>query len=53
MQEAMKHSRLMWLEWRKTGEPEDPTHHLRKRMIEAKQRLRKSQPTRGMQEKKK
>ena len=30
MQEGMKHSRLMWWEWRKAGEPEDPTHPLRK-----------------------
>ena len=39
----MKYSKLMWWEWRKAGEPgniEDPS---RRRMIEAKQQLRKEQ----------
>ena len=39
----MKHSKLMWWEWRKAGEPgniEDPS---RRRMIETKQQLRKEQ----------
>ena len=43
MQDAMKNSRLMWWEWRKAGEPEDVGHPARKRMIEAKQTLRKVQ----------
>ena len=43
MQDAMKNSRLMWWEWCKAGEPEDLGHPARKRMIEAKQTLRKVQ----------
>ena len=43
MQDVMKYSRLMWWEWRKAGEPEDPAHPARQRMIEAKQMLRKEQ----------
>ena len=43
MQDAMKNSQLMWWEWRKAGEPEDVGHPARKRMIEAKQTLRKVQ----------
>ena len=43
MQIAMKHSRLMWWEWRKAGEPEDPGNPNRQRMRSAKTMLRKEQ----------
>ena len=43
IQDAMKHSRLVWWEWRKAGEPENQDHPARQRMIEAKQLLRKEQ----------
>ena len=43
MQDAMKHSRLMWWEWRKAGEPEDPGDPARKKMVETKRTLRKVQ----------
>ena len=43
MQDAIEHSRLMWWEWRKAGEPEDPRDPARKRVVEAKRTLRKVQ----------
>ena len=43
MQDAMKRSRLIWWELRNAGEREDPGHPARKRMIVAKQTLRKVQ----------
>ena len=43
IQDAMKHSRLMWWEWRKAGEPENQDHPARQRMKQAKQLLRKEQ----------
>ena len=39
----MKNSHLMWRKWCKAGEPEDLGDPARKRMIEAKQMLRKKQ----------